>query len=242
MRVEGAGFRFVEPDEDCKSNETPTHSEVLHACIKENGNVRFVISPDFCKASEIPLDVAHLSGGGLNIPVGDLTVAGSIDAGGPTFEVGNSIRINGFNDTIEATSGTVNFTNDNLVTTGRIGISTLVPQESLHVVGNTRIDNGDLICGNACVHSADLADGEVNTVDLADGAVTLAKVGADAVDSSKVIDGSITDADLAETYAKIDAAGAVSGFGTVPIGTIVVWHKDMFPTPPLPDGWLFSLN
>ncbi len=38
--------------------------------------------------------------------------------------------------------------------------------------------------------------------------------------------------------AKLDVAGAISGFGIVPIGSIIAWHKSLRGTPALPNGWV----
>ncbi|MFA5859587.1 MAG: hypothetical protein WC955_11060 [Elusimicrobiota bacterium] len=37
--------------------------------------------------------------------------------------------------------------------------------------------------------------------------------------------------------AKLDVAGAIAGFGIVPIGSITAWHKSKTGTPALPAGW-----
>ena len=36
----------------------------------------------------------------------------------------------------------------------------------------------------------------------------------------------------------LDVKGAISGFGIVPIGSIVAWHKGLTGVPDLPDGWV----
>ncbi len=41
----------------------------------------------------------------------------------------------------------------------------------------------------------------------------------------------------AAPQAKLDVAGPIAGFGVVPVGTIVAWHKSLRGTPALPDGW-----
>jgi len=38
--------------------------------------------------------------------------------------------------------------------------------------------------------------------------------------------------------ATLDVNGAISGFGIVPIGSIIAWHKSLSGTPALPDGWV----
>jgi len=37
---------------------------------------------------------------------------------------------------------------------------------------------------------------------------------------------------------KLEVNGAISGFGIVPIGSIIAWHKSFTNTPSLPDGWV----
>lgn len=37
---------------------------------------------------------------------------------------------------------------------------------------------------------------------------------------------------------KLDVRGEIRGFGIVPIGTIIAWHKSMTGTPALPEGWV----
>ena len=37
---------------------------------------------------------------------------------------------------------------------------------------------------------------------------------------------------------KLEVNGAISGFGIVPIGSIIAWHKSFSNSPALPDGWV----
>ena len=37
---------------------------------------------------------------------------------------------------------------------------------------------------------------------------------------------------------KLEVNGAISGFGIVPVGSIIAWHKSFPNTPPLPEGWV----
>ncbi len=37
---------------------------------------------------------------------------------------------------------------------------------------------------------------------------------------------------------KLQVDGAISGFGIVPIGSIIAWHKSFTNTPALPSGWV----
>lgn len=38
--------------------------------------------------------------------------------------------------------------------------------------------------------------------------------------------------------AKLEVNGEIKGFGIVPIGSIIAWHKSLPGTPSLPDGWV----
>jgi len=38
--------------------------------------------------------------------------------------------------------------------------------------------------------------------------------------------------------AKLEVNGAISGFGIIPVGSIIAWHKSFTNTPALPDGWV----
>ena len=71
------------------------------------------------------------------------------------------------------------------------------------------VNGGTINCG--CHGSKfKIADGSVATADLADGSVTNPKLGADAVDSSKIADGSITGADACDSRSLVfgDTPGA----------------------------------
>jgi hypothetical protein len=238
--------------------------KVLHLCVNQSSGNVFVVGPEgACSnnqtAFHLPtiteLGDLDVTGGDLNITNGDLNVSGNIDAGGPTLKIGNSIVVNGVTDTITASTGKISFADENLVTTGKIGINADPPLADLHVVGNTRID-GDLICTIPCVGTVDLSDGAVtlpkiagnsvdssrivdgaiNTADLADGAATLAKMATDSVNSNKIVDGTITNADLGLNALSVN--GPITGFGIVPLGSIIAWHKSEPFTPALPNGWV----
>ncbi len=74
------------------------------------------------------------SGGNIS---GDLDVTGNIHSSG-NLSSGNSITIDGVNDKITASSGTIDFDNEDLVTTGDVGIGTTSPTSPLHVDGTGR--------------------------------------------------------------------------------------------------------
>lgn len=97
--------------------------------------------------------------------------------------------------------------------TGNVGIGTTSPGSTLTVNGITesfggfkfpdgvtQLTSGVTIAGNGLVRSGSsfsIANGGVTTIMLADGAATLGKLGADSVDSTKIINGQVTTADLA---------------------------------------------
>lgn len=63
---------------------------------------------------------------------GDLDASGNIHASG-SISSGSSITIDGTNDKITTTSGMIDFDDENLVTTGRVGIGAIDPDAKLHV-------------------------------------------------------------------------------------------------------------
>jgi hypothetical protein len=72
---------------------------------------------------------------GTASPTEKLDVTGNIHASG-TIRSGNSITVDGVNDKITATSGKIDFDDEDLVTTGKVGIGTTSPdvRTELHVV------------------------------------------------------------------------------------------------------------
>ena len=79
---------------------------------------------------------------GTSTPVERLDVEGNIHAAG-YVKSGNSINIDGVNDRITATGGTIDFDDENLITTGKVGVGTGTPLGSLHAretaPGNTMV-------------------------------------------------------------------------------------------------------
>ena len=75
---------------------------------------------------------------GTTSPQEMLDVNGNIHASG-NITSGNSITIDGINDRITATSGTINFDDENLVTNGNVGIGTTNPTEELDVAGTVQM-------------------------------------------------------------------------------------------------------
>jgi hypothetical protein len=65
-------------------------------------------------------------------PTEKLEVDGNIKASG-TITSGSSITIDGTNDKITASSGKIDFSNEDLITTGKVGIGTAFPSDKLHI-------------------------------------------------------------------------------------------------------------
>lgn len=84
---------------------------------------------------------------GTNSPTEKLDVEGNIHASG-TITSGSSLTIDGVNDKITATSGKIDFEDEDLVTTGKVGIGITSPSEKLEVAGNIHA-NGTITSGTS---------------------------------------------------------------------------------------------
>jgi len=101
---------------------------------------------------------------GTDDPAEKLDVDGNIHASG-TITSGSSIIIDGNNDTITATSGKISFDDENIVTTGNVGIGTANPQVKLQIDG----EGLDLESANAELLLVGAASAENGTVSPAIG-------------------------------------------------------------------------
>jgi hypothetical protein len=99
-------------------------SSVIHGCVKPGtGQLRIIDPDDSCKKNEKAIELVAATDGNVGIGIADpteaLDVSGNIHASG-TIASGNSIVIDGDTESIVATSGTIDFVDGNLVTTGNI--------------------------------------------------------------------------------------------------------------------------
>lgn len=125
-------------------------SQELFACYVPNSGVVYRVNPpgspaespdlkDDCtgkkhvKFSWAKLAVANGKVGiGVPNPTVALDVAGDIHASGKLI-IGNTITIDDATNSITSTSGLISFGDENLVTTGNVGIGTTAPTHRLHV-------------------------------------------------------------------------------------------------------------
>ncbi len=114
----------------------------IYSCANSKGKIRVVDCQGQCRPNESELAWNKLNAEGDFITTGDIKTTGIIKSG-------NSIVINGDSfggpgDVITATSGTLDFDNDNLITTGSVGIGVAAPGAKLHVRNGSVLFNGTL--------------------------------------------------------------------------------------------------
>lgn len=102
----------------------------------------------------------------------------------------------GTTDDVSLVFRTKNLERMRISNAGDVGIGTNSPLAKLHVAGNLHLE-GDLLCPTSCIHSADIADGQITVADLADGAVN----------SAKILDGSIGSADVDSAQIQVRVSG-----------------------------------
>ncbi len=140
--------------------------------------------------------------------------------------------------------------NGNMYTAGKVGIGNNNPLTELDVNGTIQTQNIKITSGaaNGLVLTSDIngngtwqaiggaqstidGSGTVNAIPLFLGATTLD-------DSNIFQDGGNIGIGTSTPQTALDVNGAISGFGIVPIGSIIAWHKSLFASPILPEGWL----
>lgn len=162
-----------------------------------------------------------------------------------------------FESTAKILSGTDGVTekfnvmgNGDVYASGKVGIGTTTPATELEVNGTVQLKGIKLTTGasNGMVLTSD-ANGNGTWQPTGGAAGTLVGNGtpgcfpkflaAGELDDSVIYqDGSNIGIGTATPNTMLDVNGAISGFGIVPIGSIIAWHKSFTGTPILPDGWL----
>ncbi|TND07920.1 MAG: putative membrane-anchored cell surface protein [Bacteroidetes bacterium] len=126
---------------------------------------------------------------------------------------------------------------------GSVGIGTSTPQGELEVKGSVqvtgttgsvnfiRLDSTANPGGSVwCLGSSVLAAGTFSILNAMNNTSGMAAL-------SILPDGNVG-IGTSIPQAKLDVAGTISGFGIVPIGSIIAWHKSLPGMPGLPDGWV----
>ncbi len=138
----------------------------------------------------------------------------------------------------------------NVYTSGKIGVGNTTPSTELDVNGTVQMQGMKLPTGasNGFVLTSDASgigtwqptgggtvgidgSGTVNAIPKFFGATTL--------DDSVIFEnGGNIGIGTATPSTTLEVNGAISGFGIVPIGSVIAWHKSLTGTPSLPDGWV----
>jgi hypothetical protein len=169
---------------DATAQETQ-ESNKMYACYMQSSGVVYRINPpdvpgqdpklkDECTSEKhvkfywVELAAADGKVGiGVPEPQAELDVAGDIHASGKLI-VGNTIFIDDATNSITSTDGTISFGNEDLFTTGKIGIGTTEPDTDLEVVGQIKITGGSPGAGKVLTSDA---DGLASWTDIVGGGV-----------------------------------------------------------------------